>query len=377
MGIRFAKSIKIGNFLRLNFSKSGLSATLGKKGASVNIGGKGAFLNLSPSAVGIKGTGLSYRQKIAGGLKKNSSKKQSSTEEKSSKLSKKDMEVTETVSTVNDDLAIVNEYNQNQEAITNIHRYTDDVMNEEEFNNYVKGLNSDSAIEIYETAIEGDEDTIENLITTLMNNLELAYDVRVNFELEDHVLYVDLDLPEIEDLSKEYPVMVKDKLTYKRKTSSQLREEYARMVLSIGVFLSANFFNQSSYITEIVMSAFTTVRNPIGDLEDQYLYSIRFTRDIFEKTKLEDVEDLYNFVLQFENRINLSNNYVFKPIKPYESQKVQASNSALDDALLGLKELGYKQADINKIKDELSTHEFSSSSEYLREGLRLLKEKAE
>ena len=377
MGIRFAKSIKIGNFLRLNFSKSGLSATLGKKGASVNIGGKGAYLNLSPSAVGIKGTGLSYRQKIAGGLKKNSSKKQSSTEEKSSKLSKKDMEVTETVSTVNDDLAIVNEYNQNLEAITNIHRYTDNVMNEEEFNNYVKGLNSDSAIEIYETAIEGDEDTIENLITTLMNNLELAYDVRVNFELEDHVLYVDLDLPEIEDLSKEYPVMVKDKLTYKRKTSSQLREEYARMVLSIGVFLSANFFNQSSYITEIVMSAFTTVRNPIGDLEDQYLYSIRFTRDIFEKTKLEDVEDLYNFVLQFENRINLSNNYVFKPIKPYESQKVQASNSALDDALLGLKELGYKQADINKIKDELSTHEFSSSSEYLREGLRLLKEKAE
>ena len=377
MGIRFAKSIKIGNFLRLNFSKSGLSATLGKKGASVNIGGKGAFLNLSPSAVGIKGTGLSYRQKIAGGLKKNSSKKQSGTEEKSSKLSKKDMEVTENTTAVNDDLAIVNEYNQNQEAITNIHRYTDNVMNEEEFNNYVKGLNSDSAIEIYETAIEGDEDTIENLITTLMNNLELAYDVRVNFELEDHVLYVDLDLPEIEDLSKEYPVMVKDKLTYKRKTSSQLREEYARMVLSIGVFLSANFFNQSSYITEIVMSAFTTVRNPIGDLEDQYLYSIRFTRDIFEKTKLEDVEDLYNFVLQFENRINLSNNYVFKPIKPYESQKVQASNSALDDALLGLKELGYKQADINKIKDELSTHEFSSSSEYLREGLRLLKEKAE
>ena len=377
MGIRFAKSIKIGNFLRLNFSKSGLSATLGKKGASVNIGGKGAYLNLSPSAVGIKGTGLSYRQKIAGGLKKNSSKKQSSTEEKSSKLSKKDMEVTENTTAVNDDLAIVNEYNQNLEAITNIHRYTDDVMNEEEFNNYVKGLNSDSAIEIYETAISGDEDTIENLITTLMNNLELAYDVRVNFELEDHVLYVDLDLPEIEDLSKEYPVMVKDKLTYKRKTSSQLREEYARMVLSIGVFLSANFFNQSSYITEIVMSAFTTVRNPIGDLEDQYLYSIRFTRDIFEKTKLEDVEDLYNFVLQFENRINLSNNYVFKPIKPYESQKVQASNSALDDALLGLKELGYKQADINKIKDELSTHEFSSSSEYLREGLRLLKEKAE
>jgi len=41
MGIRFAKSIKINNFLKLNFSKSGLSATLGKRGASVNIGGRG------------------------------------------------------------------------------------------------------------------------------------------------------------------------------------------------------------------------------------------------------------------------------------------------------------------------------------------------
>ena len=69
MGIRFAKSIKIGNYLKLNFSKSGVSASVGKKGASVNIGKKGTFLNLSPSAVGINGTGLSYRQRIAGGKK--------------------------------------------------------------------------------------------------------------------------------------------------------------------------------------------------------------------------------------------------------------------------------------------------------------------
>ena len=73
MGIRFSKSIKIGNYLKLNFSKSGVSATIGKKGASVNVGGKGAYLNLSPSAVGIKGTGLSYRQRILGGF--NSDKK--------------------------------------------------------------------------------------------------------------------------------------------------------------------------------------------------------------------------------------------------------------------------------------------------------------
>ncbi|MBR5739456.1 MAG: DUF4236 domain-containing protein, partial [Lachnospiraceae bacterium] len=38
MGIRFSKSIKLGNYLRLNLSGSGVSATVGKTGASVTIG---------------------------------------------------------------------------------------------------------------------------------------------------------------------------------------------------------------------------------------------------------------------------------------------------------------------------------------------------
>ena len=76
MGIRFSKSIKLGNFLRLNISRYGISTTIGKKGASVNVGTRGTYLNLSPALVGINGTGVSYRKKIAGGLKK--SKKKSS-----------------------------------------------------------------------------------------------------------------------------------------------------------------------------------------------------------------------------------------------------------------------------------------------------------
>ena len=66
MGVRFTKSIKLGDLLKINLSKSGISATVGKKGASINLGTKGAYLNLSPAIAGITGTGLSYRQKISG-----------------------------------------------------------------------------------------------------------------------------------------------------------------------------------------------------------------------------------------------------------------------------------------------------------------------
>lgn len=59
--MRFRKSIQIVKGVRINFSKSGISTTLGGRGASINIGPKGTYLNTS-----IPGTGLYNRQKISG-----------------------------------------------------------------------------------------------------------------------------------------------------------------------------------------------------------------------------------------------------------------------------------------------------------------------
>lgn len=60
MGLRFRKSVKLAPGIRLNFSKSGVSTTIGPRGASVNIGKKGTYLN-----AGIPGTGLYMREKIS------------------------------------------------------------------------------------------------------------------------------------------------------------------------------------------------------------------------------------------------------------------------------------------------------------------------
>lgn len=60
MGARFRKSIKLAPGIRMNFSGSGVSWTLGPRGASVGIGKRGAFLN-----TGIPGTGLYSRQQLS------------------------------------------------------------------------------------------------------------------------------------------------------------------------------------------------------------------------------------------------------------------------------------------------------------------------
>jgi hypothetical protein len=59
VGFRFQKRVSLFPGVRINFSPSGISTTIGVRGASVNLGSKGAYLNL-----GIPGSGLSYRTRL-------------------------------------------------------------------------------------------------------------------------------------------------------------------------------------------------------------------------------------------------------------------------------------------------------------------------
>jgi hypothetical protein len=59
MGFRFRRSVRLAPGLRLNLSKTGVSATLGRPGASVNVGRRGVR-----GTVGLPGTGLSYEARL-------------------------------------------------------------------------------------------------------------------------------------------------------------------------------------------------------------------------------------------------------------------------------------------------------------------------
>lgn len=56
MGIRFSKSVKIGKFLRLNISKSGLGFSVGNKFFRLGVNPKGVIIK----TLTLPKTGLSY-----------------------------------------------------------------------------------------------------------------------------------------------------------------------------------------------------------------------------------------------------------------------------------------------------------------------------
>jgi len=358
MGIRFSKQIKLGSLLKLNISKSGVSATVGKKGASINLGKNGTYLNLSPSIVGIKGTGLSYRQKLTKGY---------------SGLLKKDEDKITLKNEVNNiDTSVIDEYNEILNTQLNLQKISPKVLSKEEFDSKIDSFEVEASKDVYQMYISGDEEVIENSIGAFLNDLDLGFEVSANYELEDHDLFIDLNLPEIEDFKDEYPFNNKGEIVYKKKTINQLKEEYAKTILGLGIYLSANFFNVSSYIDEVIISAFSSRRDNNGDLVDEYLYSIKYLRDEFVKTNFEDINDSYNYLLKFENRINISATHSFKAIKPYEKESTIKTNSYIDDAMLALKEFGYKKEDIERVLPKINEMKFESASDYLKEALKIL-----
>lgn len=65
MAWSYRRRIKIIPGVHLNFSKSGISTSIGVKGASLTLGKKGTYLNSS-----IPGLGIYSKQKLAGSNKR-------------------------------------------------------------------------------------------------------------------------------------------------------------------------------------------------------------------------------------------------------------------------------------------------------------------
>lgn len=79
-------------------------------------------------------------------------------------------------------------------------------------------------------------------------------------------------------------------ISIKEKTQKELRYEYATCVLGIAFYFSALFYSITANIHKILISGYTQRLNKkIGNIEDDYVYSIYFERDTFEKINIKNI----------------------------------------------------------------------------------------
>lgn len=168
--------------------------------------------------------------------------------------------------------------------------------------------------------INGEDQAVSEGVEYWISSCELPVEINVDYEWHqnDHIMYLDVDLPEIEDIPEDEVVrLASGNLKEKKKTQATLKQEYVNLVFGLAIFISANVFNVSPAIHDIVISGYTQRRNKAGEVNDEYVYSIKFTRNIFENSVLCNVNP-QDFCMRFENRSNVTSSMLMKKIEPYE-----------------------------------------------------------
>lgn len=172
-----------------------------------------------------------------------------------------------------------------------------------------------------ECLLMGDPEFIEQQIARRIAEIELPLDFSLQYEYdpESSNLYVDLDLPEIDDLPDEVAVqMANGTMKIKKKPQTALRNDYAKCVFGFAVFFASVFFNVSVVISKILISGYTQRRDKDGNLNDDYIFSLIFDRNTFEQ-KRPTLADPIEYCMTFENRCNLTKSNIFKTIKPFDT----------------------------------------------------------
>ena len=169
-------------------------------------------------------------------------------------------------------------------------------------------------------------DFIEQQINSWLSTLELPVDFSLQYDYDENsgVLWVDLDLPEIEDIPTEKAVEYKSgQVKAKEKSQKELRQDYVTCVFGLAVFFASYLFCLSPHIGQQVISGYTQRRDDrTGEMTDNYIYSIVFDRDAFEKGRHKKSEP-FAFCNGFRNRVNLLATSELKTIEPYPPADLQ------------------------------------------------------
>ena len=177
--------------------------------------------------------------------------------------------------------------------------------------------------EYMQALIRGDSIVLCCAIEDWISSCEFPLEFNVDFEWipERNLVFLDVDLPEIEALpDMELTQLASGNLKEKKKTQATLKQEYVTLVLGLAIFISANVFNISPAIHSIVISGYTQRRDKAGDINDDYVYSIQFDRTTFQKSVLANVNP-QDFCSRFENRMNITTTMIMKKIIPFDIEE--------------------------------------------------------
>lgn len=175
----------------------------------------------------------------------------------------------------------------------------------------------DSFKQNFQNVIDGDKDYVISAIDSIFpdDELPMEYFVDAVYDESNGKVYVDLDLPEIEDIPDQKIALTSTgKKSIRQKSQTDLRSDYAHCVLGLAMNVAFSIFNVSLKIKEVEIMGYTQRKEDNSAVAtDQYVFVINFDRETFSKIAFKKLSAV-QIIDFFKHHINLSKSFVMKQI---------------------------------------------------------------
>ncbi len=178
--------------------------------------------------------------------------------------------------------------------------------------------------QIFEDAQKGDASRMEKILERRFSSISWPRETQVSFEVVPNgtCVYLDVDLPEIEDLPDQEARIAKSglKILVKDRSETQRRKEYMQHVHAIGFRLAGEVFHLLPTVDLVVLSGYSQRPDKTtGQIRDDYLYSVRIDRSKWEVVNFDQLQavDVLECLGAMEIQREMTKTGVFKPIEPY------------------------------------------------------------
>lgn len=176
-----------------------------------------------------------------------------------------------------------------------------------------------------ENALKTDTEVMSTVLSGAFASIEWPRETLISFDTVDEgrKVLLDIDLPEIEDMPSQQARVNKRQLslTIKDRSQKQRRLEYLTHIHAIGFRFVGDVFAHLSTVSQVILSGYSQrVNKKTGHIEDEYLYSVRVTREAWEHINFDNLGAL-NIVEcfeQFDLRRKVTQTGIISPIEPFE-----------------------------------------------------------
>lgn len=177
----------------------------------------------------------------------------------------------------------------------------------------------------FEQVKAGDIPSMEQHLEAALQDIVWPRETDVSFALADDGKRIALavDLPEIEDMPRKTAAVPQRgyRLSIKEMGATQVQKLYMRHVHAVGFRIAGEAFAALPTVESLVLSAYSQRANTqTGQVEDQYLYSVRVPRKTWETIAFENLQalDVVDALARFELRRSMSKTGAFKAVEPFE-----------------------------------------------------------